>query len=120
MTEARNEANHGTSFGTNGMCIGPARHTDHRTHSAGSDSCCTASQIGIKCEKHSYYVEEAMKEGDKVTLRGVVGDKLGDLVYVRSAGGGSAILVDPKLLEIDTQEPSQSVAPAQVPPYARK
>lgn len=59
-----------------------------------------------------------MKEGDKATLRGVVGDKLGDLVYVRPEGGGSAILISPSLLEPDAS--AKATAPSEVPPYARK
>ena len=66
-------------------------------------------------------MEAEMKAGDKVMLRGVVGDSLGDLVYVRPEGGGSAILISPKLLEPDAAAPNTSQAAAsEVPPYARK
>jgi hypothetical protein len=58
-----------------------------------------------------------MKSGDKVILRGTVGDKIGDLVYFRPDGGGSAILINPALLEANDPKP---LASSEVPPYARK
>jgi hypothetical protein len=58
-----------------------------------------------------------MNAGDKATLRGTIGDKLGDLVYFRPDGGGSAILINPALLEANASKP---LASSEVPPYAKK
>jgi hypothetical protein len=60
-----------------------------------------------------------MNAGDKATLHGTIGDKVGDLVYFRPDGGGSAILINPSLLEEDGRVGKQP-ASSEVPPYAKR